>query len=85
LIDTVQTTGIMVTAAALIYVVIRLERQIRLWAETPASINTQLREQATASREQGPLVDTPMSRRIEANEMHIEAIEKRLPPVEPSS
>jgi hypothetical protein len=48
LIDTVQTTGIMVVAAALIYVVTRLECQIRLWAETLASIDTQLREQATA-------------------------------------
>jgi hypothetical protein len=57
LIDTVQTTGIMVVAAALIYVVTRLECQIRLWAETLASIDTQLREQATAIRELGPLVE----------------------------
>jgi hypothetical protein len=84
-IDAVQTTGIVVIAATLVYVVIRLERQMRLWAETLASINRQLREQATAIREQGPFADTLMSQRIEANEMRIEAIEKRLPPIEPSS
>jgi hypothetical protein len=78
LIDAVQTTGIIVIAAALIYVVIRLERQFRCWAETLASVNKQLREQATAIREQGAVADTLMSQRIEA-------IEKRLPPMEPSS
>jgi hypothetical protein len=66
LIDAVQTTGIIVIAAALIYVVIRLERQFRCWAETLASVNKQLREQATAIREQAAVADTLMSERIEA-------------------
>ena len=85
LIDAVQTTGIIVIAAALIYVVIRLERQIRCWAETLASVNQHLGDQATAIIEQAAVADTLMSQRIEAHETRIEAIEKRLPPIEPSS
>jgi hypothetical protein len=85
LVDAVQTTGIIVIAAALIYVVIRLERQIRCWAETLASVNKQLKEQAKAIREQGLVADTLMSQRIDANETRIKAIEKRLPPIESSS
>ena len=85
LIDAVQTTGIIVIASALIYVVIRLERQIRSWAETLASVNEHLRDQATAIREQGAAADTLISQRIEANEERIKAIEQRLPPIDPSS
>ncbi len=82
-IDVVQTAGIMVMAAALIYVVLRLERQIRCWADTLASVNRNLREQATAIREQGSVADSLISERIEANETRIKALEKRLPPFEP--
>ena len=77
--------GIIVIASTLIYVVIRLERQIRCWAETLASVNQHLRDQATAIREHAAVADTLMSQRIEAHETRIEAIEKRLPPIEPSS
>jgi hypothetical protein len=85
LIDAVQTTGIVVIASALIYVVIRLERQIRCWTETLASVNQHLKDQATAIIEQPAVADTLMSQRIEAHETRIEAIERRLPPIEPSS
>jgi hypothetical protein len=85
LIDAVQTTGIIVIAAALIYVVIPLERQIRGRAETLALVNQHLRDQATAIIEQAAVADTLMSQRIEAHKTRIEAIEKRLQPIEPSS
>jgi hypothetical protein len=85
LIDAVQTTGIIVIASALIYVVIRLERQIRCWAETLASVNQHLRDQAAAIREHVAVADTLMSQRFEAQETRIEAIEQRCPPIEPPS
>ena len=84
MIDAVQTTGIFVIASALIYVVIRLELQMRRWAETVALVNEQFRDQAAAVGEQAAVTDAVMSERIEANERRIEAIEKRLRPIEPS-
>ena len=84
LIDAVQTTGIFVIASALIYVVIRFELQMRRWAETLASVNEQFRDQAGAVGEQAAVADAIMLERIEANERRVEAIEKRLGPIEPS-
>jgi hypothetical protein len=84
LIDAFQTTGIFVIASALIYVVIRLELQMRRWADTVASVNEQLRDQAEVVGEQAAAASAIMLERIEANERRIEAIEKRLRPIEPS-
>lgn len=66
-IDAVQTAGIVVISGALIYVVVRLDREIRRWAATLTDVNKQLREQAA------------LAERIVKLEARLDAIERNSP------
>ena len=66
-IDAVQTAGIIVIAGALIYVVVRLDHEIRRWAATLTDVNKQLREQAA------------LAERIVKLEARLAAIERNRP------
>ena len=66
-IDAVQTAGIVVISGALIYVVVRLDREIRRWANTLTDVNKQLREQAA------------LGQRIVKLEARLDAIERNSP------
>ena len=66
-IDAVQTAGIVVISGALIYFIIRLDREIQRWAATLADVNKQLREQAA------------LGQRIVKLEARLDAIERNSP------
>lgn len=67
-VDTVQTAGIAVMCGALIYVVVRLDREIKRWAATLAEVNAQLRDQAS------------LAQRIARLEARLDAVEQEKPP-----
>ena len=73
-IDAVQTAGIVVISGALIYVVVRLDREIRRWANTLTDVNKQLKEQAAL----GEAVARAWER-IEKLEARLDAIERNRP------
>ena len=66
-IDAVQTAGIVVISGALIYVIVRLDREILRWANTLTDVNKQLREQAA------------LAERIVKLEARLAAIERNSP------
>ena len=66
-IDAVQTAGIIIIAGALIYFIIRLDREIQRWAATLTDVNKQLKEQAA------------LGQRIVKLEARLDAIERNSP------